>query len=276
MIQRFTGKVALITGASAGIGAACAHAFAREGASVVLVARTAGPLDELAAELRAAGAAALPAALDVTDLGAARALIDRVRAELSGIDILVNNAGYNRRGPIEKFSAEELARVVEVNLSAPIAWTRLCLPELHRRRGAVVNVASLAGRIPLNHEAVYSASKFGLRAFSLALAEELQEAGVRVSCVSPGPVDTGFIMGEIDSVPDLVFAQPMSRSEQIAALVLDCAADGKPERMAPRLSGYLATLGYLFPSLRRLLVPIMEKKGRRVKAAYRQRLEKAT
>jgi short-subunit dehydrogenase len=132
-------------------------------------------------------------------------------------------------------------------------------------------VASIAGRIPLAYEAVYSATKFGLRAFSFALAEELADSGVTVSVVSPGPVDTGFLMDELDSVPDVVFSQPMSTAEEIAVLVLEAAASGKRELTCPRASGYLATLGYLVPGMAKVLQPVMERRGRKAKEKYRQR-----
>src|SRR5581483_2734001 len=109
----------------------------------------------------------------------------------------------------EERSPEELVQIVNVNLTAPILLTRAALPYLRRRgAGTVVNIASLAGRVPLPHEATYSATKFALRAFSFALAEELAGTKIRISVVSPGPVETGFILTDLEHVPDLVFSQP--------------------------------------------------------------------
>ena len=269
--KRFSGQTVLITGASAGIGAAAAWRFAAEGARLVLAARGVPALESIAKELRDAGHEVEIVPTDVGQTAALEHLVERAVAFGGGIDVLVNNAGVNHRGALHEVGAEQLAQIVQVNLSAPIVLTRLALPHIRERRGAVVNVASLAGRIPLPDEATYSATKFGLRAFSYALAEEQREAGVRVSVVSPGPVDTGFFGESLDDVPDLVFSQPMSTADEIAELVIECAADGRVERMRPKMGGYLATLGYLLPGLRRALVPLMERKGKAAKQKHAER-----
>lgn len=271
-MTRFASKVVVVTGASAGIGAAVARRFAREGASLAIAARGADRLDALADELRGHGADVIAVPTDVADDRGCEALLEAAERAFGRVDVVVNNAGANKRGAVEKFSAGELAMVVDVNLRAPIVLCRLALPYLRRAGGgALVNVASIAGRVPLSEAAVYSATKFGLRVFSFALAEELEGSGITVSAVSPGPVDTGFIMDQIDEVHDAVFAQPMSTADEIATLVIECAVDGKRERVAPRSSAYLATLGYLVPGLRRVLMPVMRARGRKVKDRYRAR-----
>ena len=268
MPARFTDRAVIVTGASAGIGLAVARRFVDEGARVLLVARGAVELERAAAALAARGTAIAHAA-DVADPVAQRGIVERAVAALGGVDVLVNNAGMNPRGAFEAQEAADLGRAIDVNLRAPVMLSRLVLPHLRRAgRGAIVNVASLAGRVPLAHEAVYSATKFGLRALSLALADELRGTGITVSVVSPGPVDTGFIMADLAHVPDIVLSQPMSTADQIAQLVLDCAADGTPERARPRLGGALATLGYVAPGLRRMLRPLLELQGRRNKRKY--------
>jgi short-subunit dehydrogenase len=269
---RFAGRLAVVTGASSGIGAVVARRLAREGAKVVLAARTAATLEERVAEIAAEGGQAWGVPVDLTDPAGPAVLVERAVDKLGGVDILVNNAGANFRGRLDVFSATELAGLVQINLATPIVLTRLVLPHMKRAgRGAVVNVASLAGRVPVIHEATYSATKFGLRAFTLALAEELAPDNIRVSVVSPGPVETGFILEDLDRVPDIIFSQPMSSAETVAEAILQCAADGKVERALPRASGYLTTMGYVFPALRRLLTPLMQKKGRAAKERYRQR-----
>jgi len=258
--RRFANKVVVVTGASSGIGAASARAFAAEGAAVALVARTEKTLEGVVSEIRARGGRALAVRADVGDHSTHEPLLDRVASEFGGIDVLVNNAGVNYRGAVKDRAAKELAEIVNVNLTAPILLCRAVMKHLERRpSGAIVNVASLAGRVPLPHEATYSATKFGLRGFSFSLAEELMHAQsrIRVAIVSPGPVDTGFIMTEIDEVPDLVFSQPMSSSEDIAKLVLDAALGGATERTPSRQTSYLTTFGYLFPKVRQGLRPLL-------------------
>lgn len=262
-------KAALVTGGSAGIGLAVARALVAGGCRVALVARTRQNLERAVAELGSQRAVAF--AIDVTDRAAVAALPAQVAQQLGGLDILINNAGYNCRGAVQDRKAEELVQILETNLTAPVYLTRLALDQL-RPGGVIVNVASIAGKIPVPHEAAYSASKFGLRAFSRALAEDLRPRGIRVSCVCPGPVDTEFF-GDLSSVPDLVFSQPMSSAEQVAAVIMRCVhADPAPlELDIPAVSGALAQAGYLFPALSALLRPSLEKKGALAKAEYIRR-----
>jgi len=272
MTKRFNAKVVIVTGASSGVGAAAARQFAAEGARVALAARSADKLEELAAEIRGRGGEARAFPTDVGDLDACAALLRDVDAAYGGFDVLVNNAGLNHRGHVEKRQPAELASILQVNLIAPVVLTRLALPYLRRRGGgAVVNVASIAGQTPMPDEATYGASKAGLRSFGFALREELVGSGITVSAVSPGPIDTGFIMDDIDEVPGYVFANPMSTAEEVAALVLDSAADGARERTIPVMTGYMARLGTAIPALRRVLLPVLDKRGQAVKARYRAR-----
>lgn len=269
MARRFEGKTVVVTGASSGIGEAASRMFAAEGASVVLAARRLASLERIASEIAAEGGVAMAHALDVCDAGACMQLLETAEAQFGAVHVLVNNAGYNHRGAVEEAPAAELARIVDVNLKAPVVLTRLALPYLRRAgKAAIVNVASLAGRIPLPYEATYSATKFGLRGFTFALAEELEGTGITVSAVSPGPVSTGFLLADVEEVPDVVFSQPMSSAEEVAALVLDSAADGVLERTCPQLSGYLATIGYLIPQVPRLLRPLLQYQGRAAKERY--------
>jgi short-subunit dehydrogenase len=269
--RAFQDRTVVITGASAGIGLSCARQFAEAGANVVMVARGAAALEDARAQIARLGPT-LAIAADVALAEAPERIVSGTLAKFGALHVLVNNAGMHARGPFADQKADALAAMVDVNLRAPIALTHRALPHLTASgRGAIVHVASLAGKIPTVGSAVYSATKFGLRAFSMALADELRGTGVTVSCVSPGPVDTQFIMAELDSVSDLTMSQPLTSADAVAALVIACALDGKLERATPRMSSLLTTLGYLAPSLRRALRPGLERRGRRNKQRLRER-----
>jgi NAD(P)-dependent dehydrogenase (short-subunit alcohol dehydrogenase family) len=258
------GKVAIVTGASSGIGLAVAHRLAGRGAKVALVARTREALEKAAREIGGERAAAF--ALDVKDFAALGALPAKVVARFGALDVVVNNAGLNHRGPVMNHSAQALADVVTTNLTAPVFLTRAALPHIGPG-GVIVNVASLAGMVPVPHEAAYCASKAGLRAFTRALSFELEERGVRAAIVSPGPVDTTFF-GDVEAVPDIVFSQPMRTADQVADAVIACIEGRADEIALPALSGKLATMGYVFPKLARALRPLLEKRGAANKRAY--------
>ena len=274
MAQRFSDKVVIITGASRpeGIGASAAQRFADEGATVALTARGAAGLDAVAARIRDRGGKARAFPADLSDPAACEAMFRAVDDAFGGLDVLVNNAGTNTRGPVEHQDPAALAHLIQVNLVAPIILTRLAIPRLRARGGgSIVQIASIAGQIPLDGEATYSASKHGLRAFSFALREELAGSPIHVAVVSPGPVDTGFLLDELDDVPDIVFANPMSTADEVAALIVESALDGRRERTIPARTGRLARLGAMVPSLRRALTPTMERRGKAAKEAFRAR-----
>jgi short-subunit dehydrogenase len=262
----FHNRTVLITGASAGVGKAAAEAFHDAGANVVLIARTEAPLRRAAEKL----ARSHWIAVDVANTAAMERAMNECVERFGGIHGLVNNAGAHFRGNLEKRSVDEIATMVDVNLRAPLVLTRMILPWLRQNGGFIVNVASLAGKVPLDGAATYSATKFGLRAFTIAMAQELRGTGITVSAVSPGPIDTGFIMDDIDEVEDIVFSQTMCSASDVAHMILACARDGKLEREFPIGGAKLATLGYLIPQLRRTMKPLLSAKGRRVKEQLRK------
>ncbi|MGM0659227.1 MAG: SDR family NAD(P)-dependent oxidoreductase [Pseudomonadota bacterium] len=269
----FANTTIVLTGASMGVGAATARAFADRGANLVLIARGQEKLDALAGELDI-GDRAMVAPLDVTDIDGFGKLLARADERFGSVDVLVNNAGFHARGAVDWISAEDIGRMVDVNLKAPLMATRLALPYLRQsKRPAVINVASLAGRTPVPGSATYSATKFGLRAFGLALAEELRSAGIKIASVSPGPIDTGFIMDDIDTVTDLTFSQPISTAEQVAEAIVALVDNKTLDLPMPRISGYLTTVSYLFPRIGRALRPMLEKKGRRTKERLKKERE---
>ncbi|NNL56376.1 MAG: SDR family oxidoreductase, partial [Pseudomonadales bacterium] len=183
----FNGACVVITGASAGVGAACARAFAREGAKLVLVARGRDALEAIAVELREQ-TEVLAVTGDVADPHVCDELVRQARETFGAIDVLINNAGLHHRGEVGGRTPAEIAAMVDVNLRAPLYLTTQCLPAmLQAGRGAVVMVGSLAGRAPLQGAATYGATKAGLRSFAWGLADEVRDAGISVGVVSPGP-----------------------------------------------------------------------------------------
>jgi short-subunit dehydrogenase len=271
MTNLFEHKTIVITGASAGVGAACARAFAAQNAKLVLVARGEAGLRAIADELRSQSEV-MTVVMDVANNQDCLALLEKAESTFGAVHIIINNAGMHSRGDLGKIAPTDVAAMVDINLRAPLLLSCAAIPYLRRAgSGAIVNIGSLAGRAPLQGAATYSATKAGLRAFSYALADELRDSGIAVGVVSPGPIDTGFIMDEIDAVEDIVFSQPMSSSEQVAEAVLKVAAGLETEVVLPASSAKLTHLSYLFPRLRRLLRPRLYKQGRKNKQKYRNR-----
>jgi 3-oxoacyl-[acyl-carrier protein] reductase len=185
---------ALITGATHGIGRATAFALGRAGYRVGVCARSAGRVDSLVSELRAAGIDAAGAAADVGDVDQVNDVVERVSGALGQIGVLVNNAGVLIARPIEELTLEDWDTTMATNLRGPFLMTRAVLPQMRtRRQGTIVNVASLAARNGFAGGSAYAASKHALLGFGRALMLELRKEGIRVITVCPGSVDTGML-----------------------------------------------------------------------------------
>jgi NADP-dependent 3-hydroxy acid dehydrogenase YdfG len=194
------GSVALITGASSGIGAATASALAGQGATVVLAARRSSLIAELAAKVRADGGTALALTADITQAEDAREIVSTTVREFGRLDILVNNAGTMLLGPAVDAPLAEWERMVQLNLMGLMYCTHAALPFLlsaaadsPRQVADLVNVSSVAGRFPRSGSSGYNATKFGVTGFSEAIRQEVTKRHVRVSVLEPGAVDTELI-----------------------------------------------------------------------------------
>jgi NADP-dependent 3-hydroxy acid dehydrogenase YdfG len=194
------GTVALVTGASSGIGEATAEILAQHGAAVALVARRIDRLDDLAAKLKSDGASVLPIQANVANRDEAYEAVDRVAAEFGRLDTVINNAGVMLLGPIENAPVEEWERMVNVNLLGLLYCSKAALPHLLKAadgepRGVadLVNVSSVAGRVPRLGSGVYNATKHAVGAFSESLRQEVTGRHVRVSLVEPGAVTTELV-----------------------------------------------------------------------------------
>lgn len=187
-------ETVLITGASGGIGLELARLFAADGSDLVLVARSEAKLQQLAAELREKhGVEVRVLAGDLADPAAPQAIFDRLAAEGVAVDVLVNNAGFGAVGAVADLPVQNQLDMVQVNVASLVHLTRLFLPVMiERRRGGVLNVGSTAAFQPGPYMAIYFATKAFVLSFSQALCEELSQTPLRVSCLSPGPTETGF------------------------------------------------------------------------------------
>ncbi len=189
--MRLEGQVAIVTGASQGVGKAIAMALAREGARLALAARSVTDLEAAAAEIENSGAQALPVPTDVTLSAQADALVSKTIEAYGQIDILVNNVGGGLRKPIVETTDEEWQRLVDENLTGTVYCCRAVIPIMRRQsRGSIVNISSRAGRIGEAELAAYCAVKHGVVGLTRALAAEEGQSGIRVNAVCPGPVAT--------------------------------------------------------------------------------------
>ena len=191
--MKLAGKVALVTGASRGIGRAVAKRFAGEGAAVALAARTESDLEDAAREVEAAGGKALVLAADVADPDQAARLTSETVGKLGRLDILVNNAGIGARGKVDELSLADWDRAFSVNLRGVFLVTRAAVPAMKKQGGGhIVNVSSVAGLVANPGVSAYNATKFGLMGFSESLMFELRHDHIKVSVICPGSTDTYF------------------------------------------------------------------------------------
>jgi NAD(P)-dependent dehydrogenase (short-subunit alcohol dehydrogenase family) len=214
---RLAGRVAIVTGAGRGIGRAVARAFAREGAAVVLAARSTGELDAVAAEIAGAGGRALVVPTDVRQEAAVAGLVARALAEHERIDLLVTAAGVAAFGPVADLRTDDWDRMLSVNLTGAFLCCRAVLPAMMaRRRGTLINIGSVVTSRTLAGSAAYTASKYALLGFSRVLAEEMRAHGVRVGVLSAGATDTPLW----DAVPGAPDRSRMLTAAQVADAAL--------------------------------------------------------
>jgi uncharacterized protein len=224
------GRVALVTGASSGIGAATARVFAGAGLRVALCARRKDRLEQLAADLIARGGQVTAHVVDVTDALAVRAVVDDVAARWGRLDVLVNNAGRGFVATLEQTTAEELRALMELNVVAVLGATQAALPIMRRQgRGHVINISSVVGRRAVPYRAAYSATKFALGALSEALRVELTGTGIAVTLVYPiRTSETEFHEVEVQKVPWRPMG-PVQPAERVARSILRCVRRPRPE-----------------------------------------------
>ncbi len=196
-MKQLQDKIAIVTGASSGIGKSIATAFAAEGASVVLASRRKEKLDEVAAAIRGKGGIARVVLTDVTVEAQVSSLFEEVREQFGRLDILVNNAGISQGGPPDEISLETWQRVVDLNLTAPF----LCSREAFRlmklqRSGRIINIGSVSAKVPRPQSAPYTSTKFGLEGLTRSLALDGREFGIAASVIQPGNTESEIWIGK--------------------------------------------------------------------------------
>ena len=223
MAELLRNKVALITGASAGIGQACARALAGEGARLVLTARRRERLEQIAAEARQLGTDAVFVAGDAREEETARLTVERAVGEFGRLDILINNAGVGNYKELVDTSAEEYDEMVDSNVRSTFLFTRHAVPVMIGQRGGLVlMISSMAGVYGFAGEAVYCATKFAQVGFAQALDKELRPHGIKVGAICPGGVKTEFAIGK-GRTEGAVEQSDMLEAEDVArAVVFAC------------------------------------------------------
>jgi short-subunit dehydrogenase len=245
-LDTLQGRTALVTGASSGIGRLVARRLAAEGARVVLVARRRAALEAVADEIRADGGHARVLPCDVGD----RAQVLDAAREAGPVDLLVNNAGFGGRALFVERGLDEMERMVRVNFLGALYFTRaLVEPMVARRRGWIVFMASVAGRLGVPGESIYAASKFALVGLAETLSMELQDSGVHVMSVLPAAVDTPFFTAEDRERLPAVARRGMLAPETVVDAMFEGLRRGRHEVTVPRRLAGVYVLRALFPGI---------------------------
>jgi NAD(P)-dependent dehydrogenase (short-subunit alcohol dehydrogenase family) len=237
-MTEFFGKVAVVTGAAMGIGAAVAELLGERGAAMTLVDRDATPLEQLASQLRTTGAQVETVLGDLRESGVLEQAIKRTISRFGKLDVLSNNAGIQRYGTLETTSDEIWDEVYDVNLKSIFRLSRLAVPHLRETRGNIVNMASVQGLASQSNVVAYSSAKHALIGLTRAAAVDYAAEGIRVNAVAPGSVDTPMMRGALALADDPAallaevegmhplrrMAQPREVAEVVAFLASDRAS----------------------------------------------------
>lgn len=231
-MRHLVGRTAILTGASHGIGPYIARALAAERMSIVVSARSVDELNTLATELRALGVKAIAVPCDVSKEADRANLVAATTADFGGVDVLVNNAGIESTHSFHSQPPEEIARILDVNLTAPMLLARAVLPGMvERRRGHIVNIASMAAKVPTPYEVPYAASKAGLVHFTESLRSEYRGRGVSASSICPGFVSKAGMYADMHTRAGVTAPRLVGTSspEKVAMAVVKCIRRDRPE-----------------------------------------------
>ncbi len=241
------GKVALVTGASSGIGEALARALAQAGAKVALVARRRDRLESIASDLSQSGCEARAYTCDIRNAGSIGETAAAVRSAWGEVDLLINSAGYARHILFVDHDPEDIQEMMLTNYMGTVRWIKEVVPAMRKRRsGWIVNVSSFAGKVGQADEVAYSASKFAVTGLSAGLSQELEPMGIHVLCVYPTLVRTEMFTPEVLArMPDA--AGTFIEADEFARRTLRALAQGKTEAVIPNHMKLPMALNALFP-----------------------------
>lgn len=253
-LTSYAGLTAVVTGASSGIGHLFALRLAQKGARVALVARRADRLEQLAAEIAATNGEALVVPCDVENRDEVFAAAQKILDRFGSVDLLCNNAGYGHHRRFVEWDLDDMERMMRVNYFGALYWTKALLDQMvARRRGWLVFVASVAGKLGVPEESAYAASKFAMVGLAEALSYEVEDAGVQTLTVCPGTIRTEFFDEEALRRMPPVARRMMVDTAPLVDAMFDALAKGKYELTFPR---FIAT-GYLV----RVLAPGMMRRN---------------
>ena len=266
-MERFRGRVALITGASAGIGAALARRFAAERADVVLAARRTGRLQALARDIEAGGTRALAVACDVTRDEDVERMAARARETFGRIDVVIANAGFGVVGPMERLTLEDYRRQFETNVFGVLRTIYATLDDLARTRGQLVLIGSVMGHISMPGASPYAMSKWAVRALAKALVHELRPRGIAVVHISPGAVvselrqvdNHGVLRSEVDDPLPRWLRMP---TERAARQIVDAVARRRSERVITQHGKLVVALEHHAPRLLSAAIRLLRARSR--------------
>jgi short-subunit dehydrogenase len=261
--NKWQGKIALVTGASGGIGAAITRKLASEGMHVILVARRIELMDELAQEIRRSGGLATVMPADLSNEKDRKKVFSRVMSQFGHLDILINNAGFGWYGFTQDMPWNLTLDMLRVNISAVVQLTQMFLPVMRKRKsGHIINIGSVAGSIPSQGVAIYSATKAFINAFTTSLYRELVNTGVSVSVLRAGPVTTEFFRTLNKRKSSLLdYVEQLGVSPQhVAASVWHLILHPKRKKYVPGWMGIIPFVEFAFGWIMDIIGPLDLKK----------------
>jgi len=265
-------KVIIVAGGAGGIGSETCKLLASGGAIIILAGRPNTRIPRLARELKKLNHRSTSIETDLRTATGWDALVQQVSRQYHRIDCLVNCMGMIVPGALDTLTDPEIENVISTNFKGIVEGVRAVLPAMKRQKeGCIVNVGSLGGIVPMSCEAIYSATKFAVRGFTLSMSEELRDTGIDVSLVSPGPVRTRMLDTEAnDDRSTISFVNRPLKPEEVASAILSVILKPRKEIILPKISGTFALLLSLFPGLSGLLFRVLDHIGKLKLRTYRK------